>query len=326
MKKQIARAQQISPALIIAGGGFVCALIVLVLWWAGFFIVTYDSSEVTTTRRDGVYMAFHRNTNKPVTGYVVSHHRNGQIADKSYYKNGKEDGHYTFWNSNGTITSESDYKDGIMFARKQYDDNGNLEEEIDYRQCGGRGTFKKKYDKKTHFVVNEGCYYGTFETPGRLHTIYYPNSTQIRSEIEYGVYGRSPNDPMPISRLDGAYKIYYKNGKIFVDTSFEDGKLSGDLKVYDIFGNVRYQEKYEKGKVVPEESKKFIGTSADQSKEGPTFDEMLAIPELKKVIEATLNIPNTDNKGSYARRKTLKEHEGEWKVKLLMMFSEYSGE
>jgi len=41
------------------------------------------------------------------------------------YKNGKQDGLFTFWHENGQKELEENYKDGKRISRKSWDRDGN---------------------------------------------------------------------------------------------------------------------------------------------------------------------------------------------------------
>ena len=52
-------------------------------------------------------------TETPKNGLHTEYFDNGQILEANY-KDGKEDGKWTFWNENGQITVQENYKDGEL--------------------------------------------------------------------------------------------------------------------------------------------------------------------------------------------------------------------
>lgn len=46
----------------------------------------------------------------------------------------------------------------------------------------------------------------------------------------------------------GAHKTFYKNGKVYQEENYENGKLDGLVKIYGLNGNVQEEESYVKGR------------------------------------------------------------------------------
>ena len=54
------------------------------------------------------------NNGKITSQTKYEYHENGQIESEENYKDGKEDGKWTWWYKNGKIKGESNYKDGKL--------------------------------------------------------------------------------------------------------------------------------------------------------------------------------------------------------------------
>ena len=135
-------------------------------------------------------------------GFVKEYHDNGQLKSEIVYKNGKENGPYTWYWNNGNIAEKGAYKDGLLHGPiKIYSWTGELEIE-------GILNYAKK----------EGVVRG-----------YYPNR-QLKSE---GVY---KND-----KRNGPYKWYFENGQLQSQELFKNNVEVGPFIFYHKNGQVRFK-------------------------------------------------------------------------------------
>lgn len=58
---------------------------------------------------------FMPNEQTPFTGLAIYHYDNGQIREKSHYKDGLLDGECIIYKENGEVRVKYNYKDGKMF-------------------------------------------------------------------------------------------------------------------------------------------------------------------------------------------------------------------
>ncbi|RMB63934.1 toxin-antitoxin system YwqK family antitoxin [Dokdonia sinensis] len=85
---------------------------------------------------------------------------NGQIAQKHYFIEGKEDGIDEHYNENGVLLKSYTYKNGLLEGwATLYDSEGNLEREGNYKSNKKHGTWKYykngKLDKEVKFPQNK---------------------------------------------------------------------------------------------------------------------------------------------------------------------------
>ena len=71
-------------------------------------VQTVDFSKLV--ERDG--LMYEGDSETPFTGVVVEKHENGQKSLEQPFKDGKEEGPYTFWHANGQKSAEGTFKDG----------------------------------------------------------------------------------------------------------------------------------------------------------------------------------------------------------------------
>ena len=58
----------------------------------------------------------------------VEYYRNGQKKGEGTYKDGKENGLWTKWYENGQKRKETTYKDGKYISKKEWNEDGSVEE------------------------------------------------------------------------------------------------------------------------------------------------------------------------------------------------------
>jgi len=74
-------------------------------------LLSSRSQNVTVTR-DG--LTYHQDTNKPVTGIVEEFHENGQLSQRTNWKDGKEDGLSERFDQDGNLIETDMYKNGEL--------------------------------------------------------------------------------------------------------------------------------------------------------------------------------------------------------------------
>ncbi len=133
-------------------------------------------------------------------GLIKEYHDNGQLKSEITYKNGKENGPYTWYWDNGNISDQGSYKDGKLDGPiKVYYYTGELQIE---------GVLK---DRQKVGIVRG----------------YYKNG-QLKSEGTYR------ND-----ERNGPLKSYFKNGKLRSDELFKNDVQVGPFQYYHENGQLR---------------------------------------------------------------------------------------
>ena len=132
---------------------------------------------------------------------------------------------------------EGEFKNGEAFngKTKQFHENGQLQEEVEFKDGKANGIVNSYYPNgKLQGVgeVKDGKFHGTFKG-------YHENGKLI---IEMGF-------------KDGKFdrmKSYHLNGKLKEEVEFKDGKFHGKDKLYDENGKLKAETEYENGKKVSE--------------------------------------------------------------------------
>ena len=132
---------------------------------------------------------------------------------------------------------EGEFKNGEAFngKTKQFHENGQLEEEVEFKDGKANGKIKSYYPNgklKGEGEFKDGKFHGTFKG-------YHENG---KLEIEMGLKD---------GKCDGM-KMYFSNGQLQAEAPFKDGKLHGKVKGYDINGKLKNEVEYENGKKVSE--------------------------------------------------------------------------
>jgi len=154
-----------------------------------------EPSEVVKTNRGGFFYM-----SRVGDGLIKEYHDNGQLKSEITYKNGKENGPYTWYWDNGNISDQGAYKDGKLDGPiKVYYYTGELQIE---------GVLK---DRQKVGIVRG----------------YYKNG-QLKSEGTYR------ND-----ERNGPLKSYFKNGKLRSDELFKNDVQVGPFQYYHENGQLR---------------------------------------------------------------------------------------
>ena len=127
--------------------------------WYEKFTDTPFTGEVDEGREKGSIK------NGKKEGYWVHYHSNGQLMNKGDYKNGKMEGYWEDYRDNGYLYDKGDYKNGKM--------EGYWERYWEYGQLYGKGDYKN--GKK------EGSweFYNTDGTVIETHTGTYKNDVKV---------------------------------------------------------------------------------------------------------------------------------------------------
>jgi len=141
--------------------------------------------------KDGPIETFYKNGNKKVEGYIL---------------NNKQNGLWKYYNENGIITDEINYKNGIKFGVCRHYFEGKLNDQDYYNKDGKKN----------------GLSYNYFAESGQLHAI-----------------GKYSND-----LLDSIHIYYYDNGKTELIHQYNKGKKCGNWIYFNRNGDTLRIEKY----------------------------------------------------------------------------------
>ena len=116
--------------------------------------------------------------------------------------------------------SEEDQEAGCI--AKQYDENGNLEIEVPYKN-GKREGISKNYYENGNLWGETPYKNGVIEGVGKT----YYESGKLMEETPY-----------KNGKRDGISKDYYENGNLWGETPYKNGKIDGIAKLYYENGNM----------------------------------------------------------------------------------------
>lgn len=168
-------------------------------------VQTYYFLDGTTVKRVS------NMTNGKLNGKYTEYHSNGKISKKIYFKDGKEDGKSQTYDEDGTLTSDCFYVNGVTHGKQT-----NF-------YSSSRGDFTRISSYK--MGVPTGKFVETF------------TNGVVRKSGEYDANGK----------LTGQWVERKKDGKITSDQTYKDGILDGATKTYYNDGTVERITMYANG-------------------------------------------------------------------------------
>ena len=123
-------------------------------------------------------------------------------------------------------------KEGNPVCTARYYKNGNLKEEVHYKEKQIDGVSREYYENgnlKIEINYIDGKRNGTART-------YFENG-QLKNEVSF------LND-----EVEGIEKSYYQNGNLRVERNLKSGKIEGEVKVYYENGNLKSECSFKAGK------------------------------------------------------------------------------
>jgi len=160
------------------------------------------------------------NQSKPYSGENLCIHKNssGQYFSKGEIRNGKRHGKMTFWDENGQIYRERDFKDGVLVSNTFYEyfyPSDQIESVNNYKVLTKDGI---------QGFIKDGKW-----------TYWHENGQKNREEnYKNGV-------------LDGIQKWWHENGQIFLKGNFKDDKPDGKYKEWDENGQIVFESNWKDG-------------------------------------------------------------------------------
>jgi len=197
--------------------------------------------------------------NGNLTGDWEWYHTNGEIARKSTFKDGKEDGITTYYLDTGVLSNRIPYKEGKMNGTLEYYKLiGYKYEDVEYKDDVKDGLLTGFYpDQNVYYTytMKQGKYDGPFTVyyedgskrivgnfsndlyNGEVINYYRSGQIQIRENYKNGL-------------LDGPYENYYEDGQLQESGAYKDDNRIGEWKEYNSTGAMVQIEEYdERGKV-----------------------------------------------------------------------------
>ena len=155
------------------------------------------------------------------TGFAWEYFPNGKRKKEIIMRDNKQEGITRTYNDKGDLLTEAHYKDGILDGLSRFYDRGCLISEKTYEDGVNNGFYREYYKsgvlRREVYVLNE-----KWDGPSRIY------SEDGKLE-ESGYYRPDPSDG--VSKLDGEFKTYDKNGVVIKETTWKRGKKNGLCKL-----------------------------------------------------------------------------------------------
>ena len=126
-------------------------------------IITSCSKEVPSDQLvERGNVVYEVNSQTPFTGSSVSSFYNGQLREKTNYKNGKENGLYESYHENGQLKLKGNFKNGEVDGLiERYFENGQLGSRQNYTD-GEKDGLQQIY-KRNGKLIKSQCYQDGYE-------------------------------------------------------------------------------------------------------------------------------------------------------------------
>jgi antitoxin component YwqK of YwqJK toxin-antitoxin module len=223
---------------------------------------TYIDGNFKEDLKEGSFTAYHHNgkvllkktyVQNKENGPYIKYYKNEKTQEEGAFKNGNPTGKWNLYFLNGSVDEitpysesgeingtqqyfdidgklyyEAEYKDGKLLAYKNFDKNGNVIHDT---------KLKGKQEIKNYFSEGAVKWVGTLENGKRtgLWKEYFRNGI-LKSEYNY-----------KDGKLNGEGKEYFYNGKTFRVVNYKDGNYQGKYREYFRNGQLRKSAWYEDG-------------------------------------------------------------------------------
>jgi antitoxin component YwqK of YwqJK toxin-antitoxin module len=170
------------------------------------------------------------------TGWVKTIHRsNHKMQSLFYTKDGKLEGLWTRWSSNGSKREEATFRDGAPGAYTKWHKNGQKAEKATYKD-GKREGLWTEWDengqKELEVTYKDGKREGPFT--------WWHDNGQKAGEVTY----------KDGKKEEGGATTWHKNGQKKTPGTYKDGALEGVATKWDEDGTVVEQVRYKNGVMV----------------------------------------------------------------------------
>lgn len=215
---------------------------------------------------------------------IIENYENGNIKIKKNYKNGKLEGLFERYNSEGYLQSSHCYKDNVEngpFFEQDTETHENIIHDISLTGSYLNGLMEGPFEKVTHGshrIVEKGFYKkgkkeGTYSIKevGSNNDVYWENeefgtyvrgvkngSYQLNKTVDGGSFGGSTTEygNYRNGELDGLIKYdardfvretFYNNGRIMHEIEFKNGEKSGRWEFFYKNGQLKSSINYNRG-------------------------------------------------------------------------------
>jgi antitoxin component YwqK of YwqJK toxin-antitoxin module len=237
------------------------------------------SRKVNYTKTESYY------SNGLPEGKQISRDATGVIRIESFYKNGSLEGAYITRHSNGAINEKSYYSNGKLtgkYERRNY--LGNLMEESEYLDGnlnGYRKTYKSSGEPSFSIYAKNNILEGQAVLYNQIGLMEWKLDFDVRDSVPYdfplsvseGIaytdrYFNWNNDnlvkklQMRIKALPATFQYteYFYTGKIAAEGKFENGRMKGLWKFYDLDGNLLHEVEFKPEEIeLPHETLPVMG-------------------------------------------------------------------
>lgn len=172
---------------------------------------------------NGKLISFFNYVDDERNGPYQTFYPDGSLKEEGYFINDNLNSDYNSYWQNGTISRKSKYTDGIETSATTFNEKGEIENEIDY---------KNKTGKFTHNFHNGTVIQITELVNGKLNGIFIEKDKFNTPIIEANHIN---------GLLNSNYKYYSPLGNIFLEGNYYLGKKDGTTKVYDLTGNLKLE-------------------------------------------------------------------------------------
>lgn len=197
--------------------------------------------------------------NTKLVGYCENYFLNGRQSSRGYFNNaGNKDGAWIFYHQNGEISEEVIYKDGkINGSFKVYYDNGNIKREGTFTD-GLQEGIQKEYNAAGMLTSSTGLKRDLLD--GKF-TLFYDLGKDFKNYEGFYREGKITDSLLEFydngviaSRkkltdniTNGNVTSYYRNGKIASAEKLNNNTRDGEFKVFFTDGKLRQEGQYKEG-------------------------------------------------------------------------------
>ena len=199
----------------------------------------------------------------------------GQKAEEGTYKDGKEDGLWTYWHENGQKHSEGNYKDGEKHGKwTRWNENGQKRYEGNYKDGKedglwsyyteiGNGKYKVKYTDGTHNMALFTDNLGTDYTGSPIvEGVPLQDDTYLYQKNDYKAYDKKEEydfshfprffGTFKDGKEDGLWTEWYYDGQKAEEGTYKDGEEDGLWTYWHENGQKAEEETYKDGELISE--------------------------------------------------------------------------
>lgn len=214
------------------------------------------------------------------SGVTQSYFVNGDLHERIIFQNGQQTGDYSRYNQSGQVVVKAQYKEGLKngfyinrkenFQGRYRDDKKHGKWEYNLKTPEYKKEFYQEgelVEKRQIFVLSkrrpkprpkENLTSSTNEDslliPFKGDTLWYKLRYVSRDSLPHPAMRKAFFEKFPNTLahtkyiyndyINGMYKVYYPNGKLYLFANYTAGLLDGSWKQYDEGGKLRVKGKY----------------------------------------------------------------------------------